>query len=455
MFYHLFPSVFLFFLLLVLPLSSLLLPTAIAQHSTIPLPPSLLPTTAIPQMEAGANAAAPGHDATAAGTGDGDLVEVVAQGMGIDQPSALNNAYSNAVQQALGLYVDAETLVQNDEIVRDQILTYSRGFIQKADIISQSQVSGLFQVNIRAMVQRQKLLEKARASNITIKQVEGVSLHAQVATQIKQEQDAKALLEKTLQPLLDATLLRAELLPSTQQQPNPTINKEGTDDRFVTLDYKVSLWIDESEYYNYVKNTLIPVLNQIAVRKGELTANYRIIDGGSYDGTAQENAILERKEKEQSQDEFSVSVLTWKDRGLTTSKWQWFFISEDQVPDIYKPNSSGKSQTIVPTLCRKAIELSLLDEKNEIVALGDLVAISSQMGCRDHDRWPEQSNSPLALSWQYQNKIRISPYFTQRWMVERYIVPPKSGYFMVSIKIHKEDIPRVRSAKLEVNSAGE
>ncbi|MCK7580486.1 MAG: hypothetical protein MZV65_35815 [Chromatiales bacterium] len=55
-------------------------------------------------------------------------------------------------------------------------MTYSRGFIQKADIVGRSQANGLFQVNIRAKVQRQKLLEKAKAGNITIKQVEGVSL---------------------------------------------------------------------------------------------------------------------------------------------------------------------------------------------------------------------------------------------------------------------------------------
>lgn len=289
-----------------------------ASVATSPIPASLLPA-ANPKTDAGVVPPAPGNDAATTGTGNGDLVEVVAQGMGTDQTSALNNAYSNAVQQALGLYVDAETMVQNDQIVRDQILMSSRGFIQKADIVSQSQANGLFQVNIRAKVQRQQLLEKAKASNITVKQVEGVSLHAQVVSQVKQEQDAKALLEKTLLPLMDATLLRAELVPPSQEQPNPTINKAGTNDQFVTLDYKVNLWIDESEYYNYVKNTLIPVLNQIAIRKGELTANYRMNDSSStYTGTVIEDEALERKEEELSNKEFSFNVLTWKDKGLTS-----------------------------------------------------------------------------------------------------------------------------------------
>ena len=371
-------------------------------------------------------------------------MEVVAQGMGTDQSSALNNAYSNAVQQALGLYVDAETMVQNDQIVRDQILTYSKGFIQKADIVSQSQANGLFQVNIRAKVQRQKLLEKAKASNITIKQVEGVSLHAQVETQIKQEQDAKALLEKTLLPLMDATLLRAELAPPTQEQPNPTINKAGTNDQFVTLDYKVSLWIDESEYYKYVKNTLIPVLNQIAVRKGELTVNYKRKDSA---GEIQEGRAFKSFDPRQ---EYSFSVLIWGDKTFSASKWQWFALPVDKMPDGIKKNQ----EMIRNMLCYKAIELNLLDEKGEAVALASS-AFSLSNHCHN-----SSSMSPMAL--EYENHVIItSPYFTSEIssityeVNERTIFPPKSGYFTLSVKIPKENIPRVKSAKLEVKSAGE
>ena len=227
------------------------------------IPPSLLPPSNPP------TAAKPEQPAQP------DIVEVVAQGMGIDANAALLNAYSNAVQQALGLYVDAETMVQNDQIVQDKILTYSKGFIQEATTVKQSQANGLFQVNIRAKVKRQQLLEQAKANNISVKAVEGVSLHAQVETQIKQESDAKALLEKALLPLIGETLLRADLAPSTQDQPNPIINKEGSNEQFVTLDYRVQLSVDESLYYNYVKNDLIPVLNSLATRKGEFSMQYK------------------------------------------------------------------------------------------------------------------------------------------------------------------------------------
>ena len=125
-------------------------PTAPARPSTesarppVLIPASLLPPSNPPAIAKSEQPAQP------------DIVEVVAQGMGTDANAALLNAYSNAVQQALGSYVDAETLVQNDQIVRDKILTYSKGFIEKVDIVSQNQANGLFEVKIRAKVKRQQ-----------------------------------------------------------------------------------------------------------------------------------------------------------------------------------------------------------------------------------------------------------------------------------------------------------
>ena len=126
-----------------------------------------------------------------------DIVEVVAQGMGIDANSALLNAYSNAVQQALGLYIDAETLMQNDAIVRDKILTYSKGFIQEATKINESQANGLFQVKVHAKVKQQQLFEQVKVNNISTKPLDGLNLHAQVESQLKQDKDAPNSMRKS------------------------------------------------------------------------------------------------------------------------------------------------------------------------------------------------------------------------------------------------------------------
>ena len=88
-------------------------------------------------------------------------VQVVAAGLGVDAEKALKSAFSNAVQQAVGLVADAETIAKNDRIVRDQILAHSDAYIEKYDIVSQGKnPDGLVEVKIKATVRRRQLVEK-------------------------------------------------------------------------------------------------------------------------------------------------------------------------------------------------------------------------------------------------------------------------------------------------------
>ncbi len=405
-------------------------PTAPARPSTesarppVLIPASLLPPSNPPAIAKSEQPAQP------------DIVEVVAQGMGTDANAALLNAYSNAVQQALGSYVDAETLVQNDQIVRDKILTYSKGFIEKVDIVSQNQANGLFEVKIRAKVKRQQLLEQARTNNITVKAMEGVSLHAQVESQLRQEKDAKALLEKALLPLMGTTFHRAELVPPTQEQPNPTIDKKGTDDNFVTLDYKVYLWIDEQEYYKYLENNLVPVFDQIANRKQDVTTKYIIKTYSLKDGTGHEYKKTDYHEehpssyiKQGKENERAVSILYWKDKTFTFGKFKVYFIPEELVP---------KGLIKVYWLGQLEIELSLLDENGIPVALGTLEPRENFFG-NDVSHFSLSKNSYC---------INIRPYFFA-WDL---VVPPKSYYHTLEIKAAKEDLPRIKKSKLEIKT---
>lgn len=370
------------------------------------LPPSNPPATVKPEQPA-----------------QPDLVEVVVQGMGVDANAALLNAYSNAVQQALGSYVDAETLVQNNQIVRDKILTYSKGFIEKADIVSQNQANGLFQVNIRAKVKRQQLLEQAKANNISVKTLEGVSLSAQVETQLKQEKDAKALLEKALLPLIGTTFHRAELVPSTQEQPNPTIDKKGTDDNFVTLDYKIYLWIDEQEYYKYLKNSLMPVLDQIAIRKKDVTIGYKKIQNIiRYVYVYHEDQDYYKDAGEQEQ---VISVLYWKDKAFSAGKIILYIIPKDYIE---KPADWNDRFT------QLEVELSLLDENKNIISLGN--SKIEEFFC---------GSCSAAAIWGESYIIR--PYFYDK---EYHAITRESLSYIIKIKIDKKDLSRIKSAKLEV-----
>ena len=74
----------------------------------------------------------------------GKTQEVVGEGVGTSADLALKDAFRNAVRQVVGAYVDAETLVKNDELVEDKILTYSNGFIKTFSEIEGSKKDSLY-----------------------------------------------------------------------------------------------------------------------------------------------------------------------------------------------------------------------------------------------------------------------------------------------------------------------
>jgi hypothetical protein len=62
-------------------------------------------------------------------------VEITAVGIGIDPISAEKDARRRAVEQAMGVYVQSVTQVENYQVIRDRIETRSTGFIKSMEII--------------------------------------------------------------------------------------------------------------------------------------------------------------------------------------------------------------------------------------------------------------------------------------------------------------------------------
>ena len=80
---------------------------------------------------------------------------VTVTGVGITQTEAENDALRNAVQNALGVLVDANTLVEKNILIQDQIYTQSRGFVTDYKILSKNQTSDGWQITITADVDDQ------------------------------------------------------------------------------------------------------------------------------------------------------------------------------------------------------------------------------------------------------------------------------------------------------------
>ena len=137
-------------------------------------------------------------------SGDNKNVTVTARGMGADQNSALKDALSQAIMQAAGAIVDSQTLVQNDEIIQEKVLTASNAIVKKYDVTmpAKQRANGLWEIRIKAVVQQNLLRQTLVKHNIIKGSVEGTqNLWAEVVTGEKNQTDMKAMLENTLKKI--------------------------------------------------------------------------------------------------------------------------------------------------------------------------------------------------------------------------------------------------------------
>lgn len=56
--------------------------------------------------------------------------KVVATGYGVNADKAKENAVRNAVEQVIGTYVTSDTIVKNSQLVKDEILSFSGGYVK-------------------------------------------------------------------------------------------------------------------------------------------------------------------------------------------------------------------------------------------------------------------------------------------------------------------------------------
>ena len=120
-------------------------------------------------------------------------------GLGATQEDAIKVAQIEAVHSAVGTYLDATTIVQNENVIRDQILAYSAGFIREYSVIDgPSHTGGVYRVVIKATVERSKLEGSMRDNKIIFTtSLKGANLAAETTTRLSEMTDALALLQET------------------------------------------------------------------------------------------------------------------------------------------------------------------------------------------------------------------------------------------------------------------
>lgn len=117
-----------------------------------------------------------------------NVVTVISTGIGVDPEGAKTNAIRNAIEQVVGTYITSETIIKNDDLIADQILGYSGGFVKESRIISQGKSpDGLFTAKIETQVVATKLKNKLQELNVVGKEMDGESFFGEAESRVRQQ----------------------------------------------------------------------------------------------------------------------------------------------------------------------------------------------------------------------------------------------------------------------------
>ena len=94
-------------------------------------------------------------------------VSVLSSGTAESEEHAIQLALRNAIEQAFGTFVSANTTILNDELVSDEIATITRGNIKSFDILSSFSNENNITVNLSAVVSIDNLISYAKSKGAT------------------------------------------------------------------------------------------------------------------------------------------------------------------------------------------------------------------------------------------------------------------------------------------------
>jgi len=198
--------------------------------------------------------------------------ETIVTGVGTDPDKAVQNAFSQAIEQVVGLLVDSETAVRNDQLIHDEILTFSRGYVEKYEVIRRWQENGLHHARIRAVVARDKLVAKLRGIRIATREVSGDLPSRQFEFDARNEEQAGIMFKKAMADFDMTKLTKVDIVGK------PEITRDSGNAK-VHVKIKVS---PDMDAWRKFSQSVRPILAKIAVRRAALTQghNSRSSDAG-------------------------------------------------------------------------------------------------------------------------------------------------------------------------------
>lgn len=216
---------------------------------------------------------------------DPGATEVVVTGYGCSRLEAERDALRAAVLRVVGGYLDAETLVRNEEVIQERVLVYSDGIVSRYEILGDprkpARPQDPWEVTIRAQVLQGKLIQNLRAANIAVVQVSGRNAWSQAVTEMERQEAARRLLKALFENHFGPSLWVVRHADDKGNRNLFTVEPapEGKAG-FSRIRLQVEFYFNLEKYYDEALPRLLRVCDGLGVRKmpGTLVRETPLLD---------------------------------------------------------------------------------------------------------------------------------------------------------------------------------
>lgn len=108
--------------------------------------------------------------------------QITVVGRGATDIEARNNGFRLAVEQAIGSIVASEAESQNGRLVRDEILNYSAGYVDRFEIVDSQDYNGQVKFTMQVWVKRSALADRLLNKSERSGEIDGARASVQLAT---------------------------------------------------------------------------------------------------------------------------------------------------------------------------------------------------------------------------------------------------------------------------------
>jgi hypothetical protein len=130
-----------------------------------------------------------------------------ATGIGLTVEEAKENAFRQAIENRVGVLVLAEREIQSYRVLRNEILSYSAGYVDDYTIVSQEQVGKKWAVTADVWVSSSKLTSRIISSDAANGKIDGKRVSDSLNSFVKQKKKEEMLVSKILAGFPENALL--------------------------------------------------------------------------------------------------------------------------------------------------------------------------------------------------------------------------------------------------------